>query len=171
MTVLAVTLALLIDAGWTEPRPAGFLAQRFREVCVATDMRREAFEAALSGRGFEPLLTVIRPGEEWKLKEWTSGYDDRGVQMVMSGVTAIDRSRATDCATFDPNPQGDWRGDVETLAQELGMTSAPHRSDPDVSEARSWTAGGDQPLTLHYEIFSSGGVVVRLDQAMVGHVE
>lgn len=131
--------------------------QRLREACVATDMNRESFQRAFADSGFEPLIPVFRQGEQPR-SDWMSGYDDDGVQIVMEGKPPS--ADATDCGVLDPRPAEGWRSDVEQLAQDLDMSPVATNAMPNVLDSRSWTAAGERPLTLHYEVYREA-VVVR----------
>lgn len=131
--------------------------QRLRDACVATGMNRDAFQRAFADSGFEPLIPVVRAGAPAP-SDWMSGYEDDGVQIVMEGKPPS--SDATDCGVLDPRPSGDWRSDISHLAQELDMSPMAADQMPDVIESRSWTAAGERPLTLHYELYREA-IVVR----------
>jgi len=141
------------------PAVAQTQVERLREACLTTSMQHEAFERLFSTRNLTSLIPVVRQGEESKLADWASGYDDGGIQIVMSGSPA-DPSNATDCGVLAPRPVGDWRAEIEALARELNMRPAPPEDLPNVVEARSWTTNADRRLTLHYEVYRQG-VVVR----------
>lgn len=159
--LIAQGLTALLLAGLAAPlataRPAQTQIERLREACLATDMQREPFERLIGARGLAPLIGVLRPGEDPTLKDWMTGYDDGGIQIVMSGEPA-DRSNATDCGVLTPRPEGDWRGEVEALALELHMQPATADGLANALESRSWT--GDDGLTLSYEVYRQA-VVVR----------
>jgi len=128
-------------------------------------MERGLFEGALGNRGFEPLLRVVREGQALPT-EWSVGFDDSGVQMVMDGKPGS--NDATDCGVLMSAPGGDWRADVEALAVELGMQSKPHTPTSQqqaarVAEARSWAASDGTALSLHYEVYNQT-VVIRFDR-------
>lgn len=134
--------------------------QRLRDACTATNMNRESFQRAFADSGLEPLLPVVRAGESPRT-DWMSGYEDGDVQIVMEGKPSS--SDATDCGVLDPHPAGDWRTDIGRLAQELGMSQVASDQMPNVLESRSWSAAGERPLTLHYELYREA-VVVRFAQ-------
>jgi len=130
---------------------------RLRDACVATEMNRESFQRAFADSGFEPLIPVFRDGQPMP-SDWMSGYEDSGVQIVMEGKPGS--SDATDCAVLSPQPAGEWRTEVEDLARELHMSQVPSKPMPNVLESRSWTAAGEWPLSLHYEVYREA-VIVR----------
>ena len=131
--------------------------QRLRDACIATEMNREAFQRAFADSGFEPLIPVVRSGQP-SPSDWMSGFEDRGVQIVMEGKPSS--SEATDCGVLNPRPTEGWRAEVDHLAQELHMSPAATEDMPHVLEARSWTGTGDRPLTLHYEVYREA-VIIR----------
>jgi hypothetical protein len=126
--------------------------QRLRDACIATDMNHESFQRAFAGRGFEPLLPVGRPSG------WMSGYQDGSVQIVMEG--RLGSPDATRCSVLDRRPAEGWRSEVERLAQDLDLSPVASDPLPDAIDSRSWTAAGERPLTLHYEVYREA-VVVR----------
>ena len=157
MRVLLALVALGAAAIPIDHAIAQTPVQRLRDACTATNMNRESFQRAFADSGLEPLIPVVRAGESPR-SDWMSGYKDDGVQIVMEGKPAS--SDATDCGVLDPHPTGDWRGEIGLLAQELGMSPAASDQLPNVLESRSWTAAGELPLTLHYELYREA-VVVR----------
>lgn len=135
--------------------------QRLRDACITTDMNRESFQRLFASSGFEPLIPVARQGAPAR-SDWMSGYETRGVQIVMEGRPGS--SDATDCGVLDPRPTGDWRGDLNRLAQDLAMSPVTGERIPDAAESGSWSASGERPLTLHYEVYGEA-LVVRFARA------
>ncbi|MDI1327637.1 MAG: hypothetical protein PSV23_12665 [Brevundimonas sp.] len=131
--------------------------QRLRDACITTEMNRESFQGAFADSGFEPLIPVVGHGQPIP-SDWMSGYEDNGVQIVMEGTPPS--SDATDCAVLNPRPAGEWRTEVEHLAQELHMSPVASEHMPNVLESRSWAAAGERPLSLHYEVYREA-VIVR----------
>lgn len=132
--------------------------ERLQEACVATNMMRASFDQTFAGRGLEPLIPVVRQGEA-RPTEWSEAYRDGPVDIVLTGQPGS--SEATDCGVLARHPEDSLRAEMQRLAEQLRMQPTASEEDPDVIEARSWTAGGERPLTLHYEFYRDA-VVVRL---------
>jgi hypothetical protein len=132
--------------------------ERIRKACVETNMQRDAFERLLGGRGLQPLLQVVREGDNWELFNWMVGYGDGDVQIAIEGKTA-DPARATECGVIDPAPSGDWRREVAAFARELGMSPTAPLKLPDVSESRAWAAPHNPDLVLSYAVYREAVVV------------
>tara|TARA_R110002124_G_scaffold201953_2_gene368471 strand:+ start:319 stop:822 length:504 start_codon:yes stop_codon:yes gene_type:complete len=158
MRVMLLALAVLgVAAIPVDHAIAQTQVQRLRDACIATEMTRESFQRAFEDSGFEPLIPVVRPGQPDR-SDWMSGFEDRGVQIVMEGKPGS--SDATDCGVLTPRPAEGWRAEVDRLAQDLHMSPVAAEEMPNVLEARSWTATGERPLTLHYEVYRQA-VIVR----------
>lgn len=167
MRIMLLALAVLVGAAIpVDHAIAQTQVQRLRDACIATEMNRESFQRAFSDSGFEPLIPVVRSGKPGP-SDWMSGFEDRGVQIVMEGKPSS--SDATDCGVLNPRPVEGWRADVDRLAQDLHMGPVASEPMPNVIESRSWSATGERPLTLHYEVYREA-VIVRLAKPPVdGH--
>lgn len=172
-TYLVYALALSACASAPEQPNAGpDHLQLLRDACLATEMRRDAYEQLSRERGWKEAILVVRAGDPrlmdtsiWESRYGLHGAGARGAPsatFLMSGETAgADPSYATYCAVMADEPAGNWRSRMERFASELDMRAAPTVEDPDVLEARAWSTDADSPLTFGYKLYDNG-LVVRI---------
>lgn len=171
--IAALALAAGTPAAQAEPDPSaeiGTPVAFLREVCLHTGLRRDAFKRLFAddGRrsGWDQAIRVVYAGERIDPVEWSDGYGSNKAAATASVEGRLDDGfpgLALSCEVNVP-ATGDWRAEVEALAQEMGMTPAPEpRRARGVSETRAWVRQGPSPTSLQYEL-SRSRVTLRVER-------
>jgi hypothetical protein len=157
---LAVMLGGLATAAYAEPQAADFHAAGLvQSACVDTDMKREALSSLADAKGWSALPFDAGPDGP----SWGVGYDLGHARVMLTGYDATtaaeDRGRPhirpahLTCVVAVRNPQGDWRGETESLAARLGYAEIPNPTlaAGETREIREWNAAGKGVLNTSYD--------------------
>ncbi len=133
------------------------VVDRLQQFCLATEMRRDAYERVVQEQGMERLIRVVRSGDDIDHSEWDSMFRGGELSVGMTGRTGEDV--ATYCGVMLPVPAEDWRGDGARLAEAMGLVPADMDAKDDVLELLMWSDPEGQQPSLVYKLYRSALVV------------
>jgi len=173
MNKAPLALMALSCATFVGPSVAVAQVDVLHDVCMETEMRREAYDQLAADRGWERLLRIVRSNEPQDTRVWESMYGERsgGLQFWLSGeTTGSDPSHATSCGLASTRPVDTWRADLQAYALQLGMMPAPATAKQNSLEAGAWSTEGPDPLSLSYDLYRSG-LTLRFTRPSTVHIQ
>lgn len=162
---LVLAVALLAEPAVPPPQSAAGPAQVFRDFCVGTGLRRDAFEALARQRRFR-AARVISSGDQ---PGWNLVFRGEGVVVMLSkvgGVPHEDAALGSVCSVSADRAGPGLPAEIEALASEIGLEAEPLVDIPGTAHVRTWSKFGGQTLS-YATIPSDPRAVISLSRQTV----